>query len=72
MVEYYCLPVYWKFSSANPLIDPNRYIANLKELNEDYLSKGWKIERTNTLRDTSTDVVLYILKRDVSKLDNEE
>lgn len=72
MVEYYCLPVYWKFSSVNPLIDPSKYIANLKELNEDYLAKGWRIERTDTLREASTDAVLYILKRDASKLNSEE
>ena len=71
MVEYYCLPVYWKMSSANPW-DPSKYIANLKELNEAYLSKGWRIERTDTLREASTDAVLYILKRDTSKLDSEE
>lgn len=62
MSERVAIPIYWGFESCENYIDI--LIRNLKVLNEDYLNKGWEIERVNELKDSTRSILIYILKKE--------
>lgn len=62
MTERVAIPIYWAFENYEDHNDI--LIRNLKILNEDYLNKGWEIERVNELKDANRPVLMYILKKE--------
>lgn len=62
MDERVAIPIYWGFESYENYNDI--LIRNLKVLNEDYLNKGWEIERVDELKDATRHILMYILKKE--------
>nr|DAT41905.1 MAG TPA: hypothetical protein [Caudoviricetes sp.] len=56
------IPIYWVFENYENYNDI--LIRNVKVLNEEYLDKGWEIERVDELKDINHPILMYILKRE--------
>lgn len=61
MYERIAIPIYWDNSNANVT---RIHLENLEQLNEQYLSKGWEIERVDELHDNLRNVLMYILRKE--------
>ncbi len=59
MNERIAVPLYWNTSGYASIT-----IKNWEQLNEQYLSKGWEIERVDELHDNSRPVLIYILRKE--------
>ena len=55
------IPIYCAFENYEDHNDI--LIRNMKVLNEEYLDKGWEVERVDELKDTNRSVLMYILKK---------
>lgn len=56
------IPIYWAFENYENYNDA--LIRNVKVLNEEYLNKGWEVERVDELKDTNHPILMYILKKE--------
>lgn len=59
MYERIAIPLYWYSNTLSGI-----FIKNRKQLNEQYLSKGWEIERVDELHDNDRPVLMYILRKE--------
>ena len=59
MTERIAVPLYWVSSGC-----ANMVIKNWQQLNEDYLSKGWEVERVDELHANSHPALIYILRKE--------
>ena len=62
MTERVAIPIYWSFENYEDHNDI--LIRNVKVLNEEYLGKGWEVERVDELKDANHPVLMYILKKE--------
>lgn len=61
MCERIAVPIYWTSSDAKAT---DIYLENWEQLNEQYLSKGWEIERVDELHSDLRNVLMYILRKE--------
>lgn len=59
MYERIAIPIYWNSSSIT-----NIELKNWKQLNDQYLSEGWEIERVDKLDSYTYPVLMYILRKE--------
>ena len=59
MYERIAIPIYWNSSSIT-----NIELKNWKQLNDQYLSEGWEIERVDKLDSYAYPVLMYILRKE--------
>ena len=62
MSERVAIPIYWAFENYENYNDA--LIRNVKVLNEEYLNKGWEVERVDELKDPNHPILMYILKKE--------
>ncbi len=59
MYERKAIPIYWDSNTLSGV-----YVKNWKQLNDQYLSKGWEVERVDELHDDNHPVLMYILRKE--------
>lgn len=59
MTERIAIPLYWDTSGYANIV-----IKNWQQLNEEYLSKGWEVERVDELHANSRPALIYILRKE--------
>lgn len=64
MYERIAIPIYWDNSNTNVT---SIHLENWEQLNEQYLSKGWEIERVDELHSDLRNVLMYILRKEKDK-----
>lgn len=63
------IPIYWDNSNANVT---RIHLENLEQLNEQYLSKGWEIERVDEFHGDFRNVLMYILRKEKDETEMEK
>lgn len=61
LYERTLVPMFW---SNNEYRDDESILKNLNLINDDYLSKGWEIERVDELHDVGGTTLMYILRKE--------
>lgn len=64
MYERIAIPIYWTNSDTKAI---DIHLANWEQLNEQYLSEGWEIERVDELHSDLLNVLMYILRKEKDK-----
>lgn len=59
MAERIAIPLYWDFSGC-----ANMVIKNWEQLNEQYLRRGWEVERVDELHSDSRPALIYVLRKE--------
>ena len=59
MYERIAVPIYWDSSSITSI-----HIKNWQQLNDQYLSKGWEVERVDELHTDMRPFLMYILRKE--------
>lgn len=65
MYERMAIPLYWDSNTLSGI-----FVKNWKQLNEQYLSKGWEIERVDELHDNSHPMLMYVLRKEKDEQEN--
>lgn len=56
--KYIAAPIYWDYE------EDSAYIKNWYDFNDEYLSKGWEVERVDELHDNTHPTLMYILRKE--------
>lgn len=65
MYERIAVPLYWDSNTLTGI-----FVKNWKQLNEQYLSKGWEVERVDELHDNAHPILMYILRKEKDGKEN--
>lgn len=69
MYERIAIPIYWDNSNTNVT---SIHLENWEQLNEQYLSEGWEIERVDELHSDLRNVLMYILRKEKNETEMEK
>ena len=59
MYERVAIPIYWDSNTLSGI-----FVKNWKQLNDQYLSKGWEVERVDELHSNTHPLLMYILRKE--------
>ena len=65
MYERIAVPLYWDSNTLTGI-----FVKNWKQLNEQYLSKGWEVERVDELHDNEHPMLMYVLRKEKDGKEN--
>lgn len=59
MYERMAIPIYWDSNTLSGI-----FVKNWKQLNDQYLSEGWEVERVDELHSNTHPMLMYILRKE--------